>query len=52
MMPKLRTVQWILWVLFFLSLPLRMYTNWLVFGALLVGIIKRFGIPKFNKEYL
>jgi len=42
----------ILWVAFFFSLPLRFYTNWIIFAALLVGVIKRFGIPKFNKEYL
>jgi hypothetical protein len=29
-----------------------MYTNWLAFGALLVGVFKRYGIPKFNKEYI
>ena len=51
-MPSLRTQQMILWVLFFLSLPLRLYTNWLVLLALAVGIIKRYGFPKFSKEYL
>lgn len=42
----------ILWVVFYFSLPLRLYTNWIVLAALIVGIVKRYGIPKFNKEYL
>lgn len=42
----------ILWLLFALSLPFRLYTSWLAFGAMLCGVIKRFGYPKFNKEYL
>ena len=42
----------ILWVLFYISLPLRLYTNWLVFAAIVVGIVKRYGIPKFSKEFL
>jgi hypothetical protein len=42
----------ILWVLFIVSLPLRLYTNWLAFAALAVGVIKRFGIPKFSREFL
>ena len=29
-----------------------MITNWLAFAALACGILKRHGIPKFNKEYL
>lgn len=41
-----------LWSVFFITLPLRLYTNWIVFAALLVGIVKRNGIPKFNKEFL
>lgn len=40
------------WVAFFISLPLRLYTNWLVLAALAIGLIKRHGMPKFNKEYL
>lgn len=40
------------WVAFFLSLPLRLYTNWLVFAAIAIGLIKRHGMPKFNKAYL
>jgi|LauGreDrversion4_2_1035121.scaffolds.fasta_scaffold485827_3 hypothetical protein len=42
----------ILWVLFILSLPLRLYTNWLAFSALAVGVVKRYGVPKFSKEFL
>lgn len=42
----------IVWVLFFLSLPLRLYTNWLALVALLIAIVKRYGIPKFSKDFL
>jgi Transmembrane protein 33/Nucleoporin POM33 len=42
----------ILWVVFYFTIPLRLYTNWIVFAALAVGVVKRYGIPKFNKEYL
>lgn len=51
-MPSLRSQQWILWSIFFVTLPLRMYTNWLAFGAIIVGLFKRHGLPKFNKEYV
>jgi hypothetical protein len=27
-------------------------TNWIAFAALMAGIIKKAGIPKFKKEYL
>ena len=33
-------------------MPLRLFTNWLVFGALVTSVIKKHGIPKFNKEFL
>ncbi len=29
-----------------------MYTNWIAFAGLAVGVVKKYGIPKFNKEYL
>jgi hypothetical protein len=29
-----------------------MYTNWIALVALVVGIMKRYGMPKFNKEFL
>jgi len=51
-MPALKTQQWILWAIFFITLPLRMYTNWLALGAILVGLVKKHGIPKFNKEFV
>ena len=51
-MPSLSMPQMILWVVFYLSLPLRLYTNWIVAIALIVGVVKRYGIPKFNKEFL
>lgn len=51
-LPSLKTYQWLLWVLFYLALPFRLYTNWLSFAALALGIVKRHGFPKFNKEFL
>jgi len=51
-LPSMKTYQWICWVLFFISLPLRLYTNWFVFAALVFGLVKRHGLPKFNKEFL
>lgn len=51
-LPGLKTYNWILWVIFYITLPLRLYTNWLALGALAIGIVKRHGIPKFNKEFL
>lgn len=35
-----------------LTLPIRLYTNHLAFAALILGMIKKNGTPKFNKEYL
>jgi hypothetical protein len=29
-----------------------MYTNWIALAALVVGIMKRYGMPKFNKQFL
>ena len=51
-LPGLKTYNWILWVIFYVTLPLRLYTNWLALAALVIGIVKRHGIPKFNKEFL
>lgn len=51
-LPGLKQPQWILWTIFYLTLPIRFYTNLLLFAALAVGVIKRHGIPKFNKAYL
>ena len=31
---------------------MRLYTNWILLAALAVGIVKRHGIPKFNKAFL
>jgi Transmembrane protein 33/Nucleoporin POM33 len=51
-LPGLKQPQWILWTIFYVTLPLRFYTNLLLFLALGVGVVKRHGIPKFNKAYL
>jgi hypothetical protein len=40
------------WLAFFISLPLRLYTNWVVLAALAIGLVKRHGMPKFNKAYV
>ncbi len=48
----MKTYQWIVWVVFFISMPVRFYTTWLAFFALAIGLVKRHGIPKFNKEFL
>ena len=39
------------WMLFVASLPVRAYTNWLAFFALIFGLLKRHGIPKFSRAY-
>ena len=39
-------------MLFVLSTPLNLYTNWLGFFALLLGVIERHGKPKMNQQYL
>ena len=51
-LPAFKRYQWILWVVFYVTLPLRMYTNWIALAALVVGIMKRYGMPKFNKQFL
>jgi hypothetical protein len=38
--------------LFTITLPLRLFTNWLAFGALIASVLKKHGLPKFNKEFL
>lgn len=51
-LPSLKTYQWMLWVAFYISMTLRLYTNWFALAALALGLVKRHGIPKFNKEFL
>jgi hypothetical protein len=51
-LPAFKTYQWILWAIFYISLPFRMYTNWIALAALAVGIVKRYGMPKFSKAFL
>ena len=51
-MPQLKPVVSICWLLYVLTLPVRFYTNWFAFGALLAGVIKKHGKPQFNKEFL
>lgn len=29
-----------------------MYTNWIALAALVVGVMKRYGMPRFNKAFL
>eukprot|EP00347_Sterkiella_histriomuscorum_P023348 403334989 len=50
--PKYKLYQEVLWLLFILSLPFRLYTGFLAFGALFCGIVRRHGFPKFSQEYL
>jgi len=38
--------------LFVITLPLRLFTNWFGFGALLASVIAKHGFPKFSKEFL
>jgi hypothetical protein len=38
--------------MFAFTLPFRTFTNWVAFAALAVGVVKRHGVPKFNKEFL
>lgn len=51
-MPHLKAYQLGLWIAFFVSLPLGLYTNWIALGALLCGMSKKHGYPQFNKLYL
>jgi hypothetical protein len=51
-LPAFKSYQWILWVIFYVTLPLKMYTNWIALAALVVGVMKRYGMPKFNKAFL
>merc|ERR1712166_546087 len=51
-MPQVKGIQFILWVVFIVSMPLRMYTNYIAFAALGLGVLRHAGIPKFNMEYL
>ena len=40
-----------LWAAFILSLPLRMYTMYFVLAALVLGVLRAAGMPKFNIAY-
>ncbi|CDW87014.1 secy-independent transporter protein [Stylonychia lemnae] len=51
-LPSFKLYQEVLWVVFLLSIPFRFYTGFLAFGALLCGLIRRHGYPKFSQEYL
>ena len=51
-MPHLKTYVNMCWLIFFLTLPIRLYTNHIAFAALILSVVKKAGIPKFNKEYL
>ena len=51
-LPQLKPYKALLHVLFVLSIPLFLYTNWLGFFALLLGVIERHGKPKMSQQYL
>lgn len=40
------------WMLFFITTPLQFYQNYFAFAALLFGMMRKSGIPEFNKAYL
>lgn len=52
MYPAYKTYQEVLWLLFIVSLLVRMYSGFLAFGALLLGLMRRHGFPQFNQQYL
>ena len=51
-MPQMKGLQFTVWLIFLISLPFRLYTNWFVFGALLLGILRKAGKPQFDTAYL
>jgi len=51
-MPSLKGIQFILWVVFILTVIPRLYTNYFAFAALLCGVVIRAGRPQFNTAYL
>jgi hypothetical protein len=50
-MPQVKGIQFTLWVVFVVSMPLRMYTTWIAIAALALGVLRHAGIPKFNMQY-
>lgn len=51
-MPQLKGIQWLMWILFIISVPMRFWTGTLAFTALVVGLLRRGGVPKFSTDYL
>ena len=51
-MPSLKGPQFIMWIIFFVSVILRTNRGWAGIGALGAGIVRRGGMPKFSQEYL
>jgi len=52
LLPNLKGVQFLLWILLVVSLPFRAYTSYIALAALFSGVIRKHGIPKLSKEYM
>jgi len=50
--PQIKNVQFLLWILFVVSIPLKFYSLWICLFALFAGMVKKFGKPEFSKEFL
>ena len=42
----------IMWVCYFLSMPLAFYTNQFAYAAIILTVLKTQGMPTFNMQYL
>ena len=51
-MPHVKGIQFLVWTCFVISVPLRIYTNYLSMAALVLGVLRHAGMPKFNMQYL
>ena len=51
-MPGLKGAQYMTWLLFFVSCILMKNRGIAGAGALVAGIVRRCGVPKFNQEYM
>ena len=51
-MPQLKGAQYIMWIVFFVSVLIRTNRGLAGIGALAAGIVRRCGMPKFSQEYL
>ena len=50
--PSMKGAQYMTWVLFFVSCLLMKNRGMAGIGALVAGIVRRCGVPKFNQEFL